>query len=114
MSSALFKAVCHSAGTVVNASACKDGNKDAKDSDSIRLRVPYQDFVVRGDMGCGSTIGPMAAANLGLRTIDIGIPQWAMHSCKETCSTVDIQTFVDFSAAAFRNFRSIDGRMSQL
>lgn len=71
VTSALFKAVCHSAGT------CADERDPTGKAE--RQRAPYHDFVVRNDMGCGSTIGPMAASNLGMRTIDIGIPQWAMH-----------------------------------
>ena len=54
------------------------------------LDVPVQEFVVRSDMGCGSTIGPITAANLGVSTIDIGCPQWAMHSIRETAGTADI------------------------
>ena len=37
--------------------------------------IPTQDFVVRNDMGCGSTIGPILSANLGIRTVDVGVPQ---------------------------------------
>lgn len=52
-------------------------------------KVPYQSFLVRSDMPCGSTVGPVLAANLGLTTIDIGNPMWAMHSVRETCGTED-------------------------
>ena len=38
-----------------------------------------QEFVVRQDMGCGSTIGPIVASGTGIRTIDVGCPQWSMH-----------------------------------
>lgn len=50
---------------------------------------PYQVFVVRSDMACGSTIGPITAARTGVKAIDIGVPQWAMHSIRETCGTAD-------------------------
>lgn len=51
--------------------------------------VPFQQFVVRSDMSCGSTIGPIIATVLGIETIDIGAPQWAMHSVRETAGCLD-------------------------
>ena len=51
--------------------------------------VPVQSFVVRSDMACGSTIGPLAAAETGVRTVDVGVPQWAMHSVRELAGTAD-------------------------
>ncbi len=41
-----------------------------------RTEVPVQSFVVRTDLGCGSTIGPITAAETGIETIDIGVPTW--------------------------------------
>ena len=51
--------------------------------------VPVQDFVVRTDMGCGSTIGPITAGLLGVKTIDIGVPTFAMHSIRELAGSQD-------------------------
>ncbi|MCP1319530.1 M18 family aminopeptidase, partial [Halomonas sp. 707B3] len=52
--------------------------------------VPVQSFVTRADMGCGSTIGPITATEVGVPTIDVGLPQWAMHSIRETSGTRDV------------------------
>ena len=54
-----------------------------------RLRVPVQDFVVRSDMACGSTIGPLTAAEIGVRTLDAGVPTLAMHSVRELAGSRD-------------------------
>lgn len=56
---------------------------------SDELGLPHQTFVVRSDMGCGSTIGPLTAATLGVTTLDIGVPQFGMHSIRELIGTED-------------------------
>ena len=53
------------------------------------IDVPVQSFVVRSDMGCGSTIGPITAGGVGVRTIDIGVPTFAMHSIRELAGSED-------------------------
>ncbi len=54
------------------------------------VQVPVQTFVTRADMGCGSTIGPITATELGVPTLDVGVPQWAMHSIRETAGAKDV------------------------
>lgn len=51
--------------------------------------VPVQAFVARTDMGCGSTIGPVVASEVGVKTIDVGSPTFAMHSIRELAGARD-------------------------
>lgn len=51
--------------------------------------VPVQIFVARTDMGCGSTIGPVVASEVGVKTIDVGVPTFAMHSIRELAGARD-------------------------
>ena len=59
------------------------------------LGVPCQSFVMRNDMTCGSTIGPITAAGLGITTIDIGIATFGMHSIRELSGTKDPQALFE-------------------
>ncbi len=54
-----------------------------------QAQVPIQSFVTRADMRCGSTIGPMTAALSGVRTADLGVPTFAMHSIRELAGSKD-------------------------
>jgi len=52
---------------------------------------PVQEFIVRQDCGCGSTIGPIISSATGIRAIDMGCPQLSMHSIRETMGVCDCE-----------------------
>ncbi|TXI45337.1 M18 family aminopeptidase [Methylophilus sp.] len=54
-----------------------------------QAKVPHQQYAHRTDLGCGSTIGPIMAAQLGIATVDVGNPMWAMHSIRESAGVLD-------------------------
>jgi aspartyl aminopeptidase len=70
--------------------------------------VPVQTFVSRSDLGCGSTIGPMTSAKLGVPTLDVGIPQLAMHSCREVTGSADPQRLT----AVLTHFFDLSGKLN--
>ena len=53
-------------------------------------KVPYQDFACRSDMRCGATLGGISQSHVGVDSIDIGLPQLAMHSTNETIGSKDV------------------------
>lgn len=63
--------------------------------------VPYQQYAHRSDLGCGSTIGPVVAAQLGIASVDVGSPMWAMHSARESAGAHDQAYMIAALAAAF-------------
>ncbi|KAJ1834275.1 hypothetical protein IWW55_005386 [Coemansia sp. RSA 2706] len=77
-----------------------------------RNGIPLQEFVVRNDCPCGSTIGPMLSAQLGLRTIDIGNPLLAMHSIREVCGADDVGLMVKLFEHFFAEFAALDAKIN--
>lgn len=73
--------------------------------------VPLQLFVVRNDSRCGSTIGPMLSAALGARTIDVGNPQLAMHSIRETGGAYDAEYGVNLFDSFFEHFGELEEKI---
>jgi aspartyl aminopeptidase len=63
--------------------------------------VPVQHYAHRTDLPCGSTIGPITATLLGVRTVDVGNPMLSMHSSRETCAAADVGKMIDALGAFF-------------
>ncbi|OIQ96418.1 putative M18 family aminopeptidase 2 [mine drainage metagenome] len=68
-----------------------------------RAGVPYQQYAHRTDLSCGSTIGPIVAARLGMASVDVGSPLWAMHSIRESAGVLDHAHMIAALGAAFKN-----------
>jgi len=66
-----------------------------------RVGVTPQHFVSRSDLACGSTIGPISAARVGVRTVDVGSPMLSMHSCREMAGTADVEPMIQVLSAFF-------------
>ena len=79
ISSAMFKDLCHRAG------------------------VPVQTFVNRSDMAGGSTLGNISNTQVALNTVDIGLPQLAMHSPYETAGSEDTGYLIRAAAYFFES-----------
>ncbi|CDK27680.1 unnamed protein product [Kuraishia capsulata CBS 1993] len=74
-------------------------------------KVPLQLFVVRNDSPCGSTIGPMLSAKLGIKTLDLGNPQLSMHSIRETGGTYDVEKLVTLFETYFEHYSDLESRI---
>lgn len=73
--------------------------------------VPLQLFVVRNDSSCGSTIGPMLSAKMGVRTLDLGNPQLSMHSIRETGGTYDVEHGIKLFASFLSNYTALESKI---
>ena len=65
--------------------------------------VPFQHYTHRTDLGCGSTIGPIIASRLGVASVDVGSPMWAMHSLRESAGVQDVGYMIAAMQAAFNS-----------
>ncbi|PIN24208.1 Aminopeptidase I zinc metalloprotease (M18) [Handroanthus impetiginosus] len=79
---------------------------------AAKHKLPVQDFVVRNDMACGSTIGPILASGVGIRTVDVGAPQLSMHSIREMCAVDDVKHSYEHFKAFFQEFSHLDAKLT--
>lgn len=87
------------AGPVLKRNAGQSYASDARSSGWFIARardagVDVQHFVMRADLPCGSTIGPLTATRLGVQTVDVGNPMLSMHSCREQASALDLAPMI--------------------
>jgi aspartyl aminopeptidase len=69
--------------------------------------VPLQEYDVRNDMACGSTIGPLVS-KIGLRTVDLGCAMLSMHSIRETSGSRDVGSLIQLFESFFDKFGAVD------
>jgi aspartyl aminopeptidase len=94
------------AGPVIKINANQRYTSDAQTSARFMLLceqagVSYQQYAHRTDLGCGSTIGPIVAANLGMAGVDVGCPMWAMHSIRESAGVLDHYAMIQVLKTTF-------------
>jgi len=78
-----------------------------------RADVPVQQFSNRSDMAGGSTLGNISNSHLSLNTVDIGLPQLAMHSCYETAGAKDTDYLIQAMTAFYgSSFQEENGRFT--
>jgi aspartyl aminopeptidase len=93
------------ATTAVTASAVRKA--------AAAVEVPVQDFVIRQDIGCGSTIGPILSTSLGIRTVDIGIAQLSMHSAREMCGSKDVILCIRLLRQLYQSWHLLDAELTE-
>ena len=93
-------------GIVLKVNAQKRYASDVYSNAQFKLlceqnNIPYQTFVMRNDMPCGSTVGPAVSASLGIPTVDIGEPMLSMHSIREMTAVKDHQSMIQLLSVFF-------------
>ncbi len=103
---------CHkvmvNAGPVIKVNANQRYSTDAETAARFMLlcekaEVPFQQYSHRTDLGCGSTIGPIVSAGLGMAAVDVGCPMWAMHSLRESAGADDHDAMIRVLKAVFES-----------
>ncbi|KAG6837544.1 hypothetical protein H0H93_007725 [Arthromyces matolae] len=99
-------------GIVIKTNAKQKYATDAISSFVVKQLVErrggkVQEFEVRNDMTCGSTVGPMLS-KIGVRTVDVGNAMLSMHSIRETAGSHDVQSAIDLFSAFFEGFAQLD------
>ncbi|EGO00625.1 hypothetical protein SERLA73DRAFT_178481 [Serpula lacrymans var. lacrymans S7.3] len=99
-------------GIVIKTNAQQRYSSDAIGSFIVKKLVErkggkVQEFEVRNDIACGSTVGPMLS-KIGIRVVDVGNAMLSMHSIRETAGTQDVQHAIDLFSSFFEGFAGLD------
>lgn len=94
-------------GVVLKTNSQKRYASDVMSSAQFKLLcekadIPYQTFITRNDMPCGSTVGPTVSASLGIPTVDVGEPMLSMHSIREMMAVSDHDDMIGLVSALFK------------
>lgn len=86
-------------GPVIKSNASQSYASDARTVGLFRdlcrrAGVEPQHFASRNDIPCGSSIGPISAARVGVPTVDVGNPMLSMHSCREMAGAADVEPMI--------------------
>lgn len=99
-------------GPAIKVNACQRYASNSETAAVVRnlakkAGIPLQMFITRSDIRCGSTIGPLTAAQTGVKTVDVGVPTFAMHSIRETAGSKDPYYLYRLVQAFFAQANSI-------
>ena len=80
----------------------------------MRSEVPVQTFANHADNPGGSTLGRFIASGLNIRTVDVGLPQLAMHSCAETAGSKDTEYLIRAMKEFYASSLQVNGSTMKL
>ncbi|KAJ7283752.1 aspartyl aminopeptidase [Mycena rebaudengoi] len=103
-------------GIVIKTNAKQRYASDAVSSFLVKKLIErkggkVQEYEVRNDMACGSTVGP-ALSKLGIKTCDVGCAMLSMHSIRETAGTHDIQNAIDLFLSLFEGYAALQNNLT--
>ncbi|KAJ7276307.1 aspartyl aminopeptidase [Mycena haematopus] len=104
-------------GVVIKTNAKQRYASDAVTSFLVKQLIErkggkVQEYEVRNDMACGSTVGPMLSSNIGIKTCDVGCAMLSMHSIRETAGSHDVQNYIDLFRSLFESYAALASNLA--